>query len=62
MICICAGKSKLEDYFGEFAKYETPTDAPIESNEPADVVRAKYFIRDKFLVSTWLNQSHRYRV
>ncbi|KRT85659.1 ADP ribosylation factor [Oryctes borbonicus] len=46
---ILAGKSKLEDYFAEFSKYQTPADAPNDPNEPVEVVRAKYFIRDEFL-------------
>lgn len=49
-----AGKSKLEEYFQEFARYQTPMDAltnPSEASEPPEVIRAKYFIRDEFLVS-----------
>lgn len=45
------GKSKLEDYFADFSRYQTPADAANEANEPPEVVRAKYFIRDEFLVS-----------
>lgn len=44
------GKSKLEDYFADFARYQTPADAANDANEPPEVVRAKYFIRDEFLV------------
>lgn len=39
---------KVEDYFPEYADYKTPPDA-VADNEDAEVVRAKYFIRDKFL-------------
>lgn len=48
-----AGKHKLEDYFPEFARYQTPTEpgVVIDPSEPPDVIRAKYFIRDEFLVS-----------
>lgn len=49
-----AGKSKLEEYFAEFSRYQTPMDAlanPSEASEPPEVIRAKYFIRDEFLVS-----------
>ncbi|XP_076043285.1 G protein alpha s subunit [Oratosquilla oratoria] len=50
---IKANKSKLEDYFSDFARYQTPVDATVESGEDPEVVRAKYFIRDEFLrVST----------
>lgn len=49
---IKAGKSRLEDYFEEFAGYQTPGDAaPPSSAEDPSVVRAKYFIRDEFLVN-----------
>lgn len=46
-----AGKSRLEDYFGEFARYQTPIDATPDPGEDPQVTRAKYFIRDEFLVS-----------
>lgn len=51
-----AGKHKLEDYFPEFARYQTPSEpgVVIDPTEPPDVIRAKYFIRDEFLVSTAL--------
>ncbi|CAG9124628.1 unnamed protein product [Plutella xylostella] len=48
---VLAGKSRLEEYFAEFARYQTPPDAAPECREPPDVARAKYFIRDEFLVS-----------
>uniref|UniRef100_A0A665UG55 Guanine nucleotide-binding protein G(s) subunit alpha n=1 Tax=Echeneis naucrates TaxID=173247 RepID=A0A665UG55_ECHNA len=40
---VLAGKSKIEEYFPEFARYTTPDD------EDPRVTRAKYFIRDEFL-------------
>lgn len=48
---IKAGKHKLEDYFPDFARYQTPVDAGVvvDPSEPPDVMRAKYFIRDEFL-------------
>ncbi|XP_053962013.1 guanine nucleotide-binding protein G(s) subunit alpha isoform X4 [Anastrepha ludens] len=46
---IKAGKSKLSDYFSEFNKYQTPSDAITESGDDPEVIRAKYFIRDEFL-------------
>lgn len=48
-----AGKHKLEDYFPEFARYQTPVEPGVvaDPSEPPDVIRAKYFIRDEFLVS-----------
>ena len=50
---IKAGKHKLEDYFPEFSRYQTPVEPGVveEKSEPPDVIRAKYFIRDEFLVS-----------
>lgn len=50
---LVSGKSKLEDYFGEFARYQPPVEVANEANEPPEVFRAKYFIRDEFLVSTF---------
>jgi len=47
---IMAGRSKLEDYFPEFAEYTNmPEQKNIEEEEPKEVTRAKYFIRDQFL-------------
>ncbi|XP_034495730.1 guanine nucleotide-binding protein G(s) subunit alpha isoforms XLas isoform X3 [Ailuropoda melanoleuca] len=46
---VLAGKSKIEDYFPEFARYTTPEDATPEPGEDPRVTRAKYFIRDEFL-------------
>lgn len=46
---VLAGKSKIEDYFPEFARYTTPDDASPELGEDPRVTRAKYFIRDEFL-------------
>ena len=48
---IKAGKSRLEEYFPDFSRYQTPADATTEPLEDPEVVRAKYFIRDEFLVS-----------
>ncbi|CAG9124631.1 unnamed protein product [Plutella xylostella] len=45
----CKVLSRLEEYFAEFARYQTPPDAAPECREPPDVARAKYFIRDEFL-------------
>lgn len=47
---IKAGKSRLEDYFAEFTRYQTPMDATPDPGEDPPVIRAKYFIRDEFLV------------
>jgi len=47
---IQAGKSRLEDYFAEFTRYQTPMDATPDPGEDPPVIRAKYFIRDEFLV------------
>lgn len=47
---IKAGKSKLEEYFADFTQYPTPGDATAEPGEDPEVIRAKYFIRDEFLV------------
>ncbi|KAF4520533.1 hypothetical protein B566_EDAN008732 [Ephemera danica] len=46
---IKAGKSRLQDYFQEFVRYQTPMDATYEAGEDPEVIRAKYFIRDEFL-------------
>ncbi|CAL8280008.1 unnamed protein product, partial [Boreogadus saida] len=46
---VLAGKSKIEEYFPEFARYTTPDDAAPEQGEDPRVTRAKYFIRDEFL-------------
>ncbi|XP_055706111.1 guanine nucleotide-binding protein G(s) subunit alpha isoform X1 [Phlebotomus papatasi] len=46
---IKAGKSKLQEYFAEFTRYQTPADAIAEPGDEPEVIRAKYFIRDEFL-------------
>lgn len=46
---IKAGKSRLEEYFADFSRYQTPIDATPEPGEDPEVIRAKYFIRDEFL-------------
>lgn len=44
------GKSRLEDWFPDFARYQMPQDAVADHDEDSEVIRAKYFIRDEFLV------------
>ncbi|KAJ8332695.1 hypothetical protein SKAU_G00424840 [Synaphobranchus kaupii] len=46
---VLAGKSKIEDYFPEFARYTTSGEVSPEPGEDPRVTRAKYFIRDEFL-------------
>uniref|UniRef100_A0AAR2LPY1 Guanine nucleotide-binding protein G(Olf) subunit alpha n=1 Tax=Pygocentrus nattereri TaxID=42514 RepID=A0AAR2LPY1_PYGNA len=46
---VLAGKSKIEDYFPEYARYTIPNEATPEPGEDPRVTRAKYFIRDEFL-------------
>uniref|UniRef100_A0A1L8DMF1 Guanine nucleotide-binding protein G(s) subunit alpha n=2 Tax=Nyssomyia neivai TaxID=330878 RepID=A0A1L8DMF1_9DIPT len=46
---IKASKSKLQEYFAEFTRYQTPADAIAEPGDEPEVIRAKYFIRDEFL-------------
>uniref|UniRef100_A0A8C7WIM7 Guanine nucleotide-binding protein G(Olf) subunit alpha n=1 Tax=Oncorhynchus mykiss TaxID=8022 RepID=A0A8C7WIM7_ONCMY len=56
---ILAGKSKLEDYFPEYARYTVPAEggciqrlthfAVPDPGEDPKVTRAKFFIRDEFL-------------
>lgn len=57
-----AGKSKIEDYFPDFARYTTPADAMSGDNsEDPEVVRAKFFIRDEFLrISTATNDGRHF--
>lgn len=43
------GKSKIEDYFPDYKRYQTPNDVQAEPGEDPEVIRAKYFIRDEFL-------------
>lgn len=43
------GKSKIEDYFPDFKRYQIPNDVQVEPGDDPEVVRAKYFIRDEFL-------------
>lgn len=58
---IKAGKHKLEDYFPEFARYQTPVEPGMSADpsEMPDVIRAKYFIRDEFLVSITRTYIHK---
>nr|XP_020649184.1 guanine nucleotide-binding protein G(olf) subunit alpha isoform X1 [Pogona vitticeps] len=46
---VLAGKSRIEDYFPEFARYTVPEDATPDAGEDPKVTRAKFFIRDEFL-------------
>lgn len=58
---VLAQKSKLEDYFADFARYRTPEDAIKEAGEEDEVTRAKYFIRDEFLrISTATGEGKHY--
>lgn len=60
---IMAGRSKLEDVFPEFTRYQTPVDTSISklASEPPEVTRAKYFIRDEFLkISAQTNENSRH--
>jgi guanine nucleotide-binding protein G(s) subunit alpha len=60
---ISSGRSKLEDTFPEFTRYQMPTDSSVQKqpNEPLEVVKAKYFIRDEFLkISAQTNESNRH--
>lgn len=52
-VLIFSGKSKLEEYFAEFSRYTPPAEVANDNNDPLEVFRAKYFIRDEFLVSTF---------
>lgn len=58
---IKAGKSKLEDYFADFKRYQIPNDASVDPGDDPEVVRAKYFIRDEFLrISTSSGEGRHY--
>ncbi|XDV47856.1 hypothetical protein PO909_017403 [Leuciscus waleckii] len=46
---VLAGKSKIEDYFPEYACYTIPDKVTPEPGEDPRVTRAKFFIRDEFL-------------
>ncbi|XP_061111091.1 guanine nucleotide-binding protein G(olf) subunit alpha isoform X1 [Conger conger] len=46
---VLAGKSKIEDYFPEYARYTVPAEATPDPGEDPKVTRAKFFIRDEFL-------------
>ncbi|CAG0878932.1 unnamed protein product [Darwinula stevensoni] len=47
---VAARKSPIEDWFPDFASYHIPHDTKVEEGETPQFVRAKYFIRDEFLV------------
>lgn len=53
---IGAGKSRLEEYFSDFTRYNTPIDATSEPGDNPEVIRAKYFIRDEFLKVCFLQR------
>jgi len=59
---VLAGKSKIEDYFSDYARYRIPEDeAKVEQDEEEEVRRAKYFIRDEFLrISTATSDGKHY--
>uniref|UniRef100_A0A8C5C2V1 Guanine nucleotide-binding protein G(olf) subunit alpha-like n=1 Tax=Gadus morhua TaxID=8049 RepID=A0A8C5C2V1_GADMO len=58
---ILAGKSKLEDYFPDYAQYTQPVDALPDAGEDPLVTRAKFFIRDQFLtISTASGEGKHY--
>ncbi|XP_028833323.1 guanine nucleotide-binding protein G(olf) subunit alpha isoform X2 [Denticeps clupeoides] len=58
---VLAGKSKIEDYFPEYARYTLPNGATPEPGEDPRVTRAKFFIRDEFLrISTASVDSRHY--
>ncbi|XP_065676035.1 guanine nucleotide-binding protein G(s) subunit alpha isoform X2 [Hydra vulgaris] len=58
---VLAQKSKIEDYFADYARYRTPEDAVKEASEEEEVTRAKYFIRDEFLrISTATGEGKHY--
>jgi len=58
---VLAQKSKIEDYFPEYARYRTPDDASRDPGEEDEVLRAKYFIRDEFLrISTATGEGKHY--
>ncbi|XP_061094845.1 guanine nucleotide-binding protein G(olf) subunit alpha isoform X2 [Conger conger] len=46
---VLAGKSKIEDYFPDYARYSIPNETTPEPGEDPRVTRAKFFIRDEFL-------------
>jgi guanine nucleotide-binding protein G(s) subunit alpha len=59
---IRAGRSRIEDYFSEYASYQTPPEAlHADPNEDPEVTRAKCFIRDEFLkISTATGDGRHY--
>jgi len=58
---VLAQKSKLEDYFSDYARYRIPDDAVREDGDCEEVTRAKYFIRDEFLrISTATGEGKHY--
>nr|ALR73821.1 Gs protein alpha subunit [Tripedalia cystophora] len=58
---VLAGKSKIEDYFPDYARYRIPEDAQRDNGEEEEFCRAKYFIRDEFLrISTATGEGKHY--
>nr|AGJ70283.1 G protein subunit alpha s1 [Terebratalia transversa] len=58
---VMASKSKIEDWFPQFASYTIPPDASPDAGEQEPVTRAKYFIRDEFLkISTQTGNGRHY--
>jgi len=52
---------KLVDYFPEYKNYTVPAECTPEPDDPKEVTRAKYFIRDEFLkISTATGDSRHY--
>ncbi|XP_057178027.1 guanine nucleotide-binding protein G(olf) subunit alpha-like [Triplophysa rosa] len=58
---VLAGKSKIEDYFPDYARYTIPDKVIPEPGEDPRVTRAKFFIRDEFLrISTESGEGRHY--
>ncbi|KAK6185529.1 guanine nucleotide-binding protein G(s) subunit alpha [Patella vulgata] len=58
---VSGGRSRIEEYFPDYARYQTPPDAVSEAGDDPEVVRAKYFIRDEFLrISTASGEGRHY--
>jgi GTPase SAR1 family protein len=58
---ITAGKFKLETYFPDYEGYQPPNNAKPDNDDTPETVRAKYFIRDMFLlISKNVHIEHKY--
>ncbi|GAB6030404.1 Guanine nucleotide-binding protein G(s) subunit alpha [Chamberlinius hualienensis] len=55
---VLSERTKLSNYFPEFKHYTLPADCPPTGDHP-EVARAKYFIRDEFLVKENVKLSHK---